>query len=628
MLPTVNVRCTVYDQSGNPTEGNSVTAKLSAMEINSGYVFPEQVSAVTDALGVATLSLWPNELGAVASHYTFQISNPDTGRTELITATIPNTNCELHLVANTPAYAGKTDGQLLIEEAISIILPAAASISANSQVATEQAVIATDKAAEGSASAAAAKVSEDAALEAQLLNVASVQEAVTAANIAVSNADIAVLAQDAATDKAGEASVSAVIATTGADTATTMANGAAVSAAAALVSKDAAGVSATTASTGATTATTQAGIATTKATEATDAADIAVTAAATAVASDPSGHVVNTNNPHGTTKAQVGLGNVDNTTDVGKPVSTAQATALGLKLDANQKDASGGIPGLTLFKLNLKNVAGTITSWFTNAATAARTWTLPDKDGTVAMLSDITGTNSGTNTGDETLATIKTKLGIATLSGSNTGDQVLPTLASLGLSNVTNTTDANKPVSTAQQTALNLKANLASPTFTGTVGGITAAMVGLGSVNNTSDAAKPVSTAQAAAIALKQDADVNTAKLNVSQSWPAQQVFKEVKDTVYTIIDGAAFEIDPVNGAIQTVILGASRSPAATNFEAGQIVLLGVDDGTAYTITWPSVTWVKSGGAASAPTLATTGYTWVMLWKVGSTLYGVETGKP
>lgn len=37
----------------------------------------------------------------------------------------------------------------------------------------------------------------------------------------------------------------------------------------------------------------------------------------------------------------------------------------------------------------------------------------------------------------------------------------------LGLGNVDNTSDANKPVSTAQQTALNLKANLASPALTG-----------------------------------------------------------------------------------------------------------------------------------------------------------------
>jgi hypothetical protein len=60
--------------------------------------------------------------------------------------------------------------------------------------------------------------------------------------------------------------------------------------------------------------------------------------------------------------------------------------------------------------------------------------------------------------------------------------------ADVGLGSVDNTSDAAKPVSTAQQTALNLKANLASPTFTGIVGGITAAMVGLGSVENKSSA--------------------------------------------------------------------------------------------------------------------------------------------
>lgn len=124
--------------------------------------------------------------------------------------------------------------------------------------------------------------------------------------------------------------------------------------------------------------------------------------------------------------------------------------------------------------------------------------------------------------------------------------------------------------------------------------------------------------------------DADTAKLDVAQSWTAQQTFKELKDTVHTITDGAAFEIDPGNGSIQTVTLGANRTPAATNFEAGQVVLLGIDDGTAYTITWTTVavTWVKAGGTASAPTLATTGFTWVLLWKVGSTVYGTEVGKP
>lgn len=55
----------------------------------------------------------------------------------------------------------------------------------------------------------------------------------------------------------------------------------------------------------------------------------------------------------------------------------------------------------------------------------------------------------------------------------------------VGLGNVDNTSDINKPVSIAQQSALDLKANQSS----------------ISNVDNTSDANKPVSTAQAAAIA-------------------------------------------------------------------------------------------------------------------------------
>ena len=39
-------------------------------------------------------------------------------------------------------------------------------------------------------------------------------------------------------------------------------------------------------------------------------------------------HIANKSNPHGVTKAQVGLANVNNTSDADKPVSTAQATAI------------------------------------------------------------------------------------------------------------------------------------------------------------------------------------------------------------------------------------------------------------------------------------------------------------
>lgn len=91
--------------------------------------------------------------------------------------------------------------------------------------------------------------------------------------------------------------------------------------------------------------------------------------------------------------------------------------------------------------------------------------------------------------------------GLAILDDVNAGAQ----RTTLGLGSVDNTADSAKPVSSAQQTALDLKAPIASPTFTGTVAGITKAMVGLGSVDNTADADKPVSSAQSTALAAKAD---------------------------------------------------------------------------------------------------------------------------
>lgn len=59
----------------------------------------------------------------------------------------------------------------------------------------------------------------------------------------------------------------------------------------------------------------------------------------------------------------------------------------------------------------------------------------------------------------------------------NTGgtDVITVTKSQVGLANVDNTSDANKPVSTAQQAALDLKAPLAGPTFTGVPAAPTAA---------------------------------------------------------------------------------------------------------------------------------------------------------
>jgi hypothetical protein len=70
-------------------------------------------------------------------------------------------------------------------------------------------------------------------------------------------------------------------------------------------------------------------------------------------------------------------------------------------------------------------------------------------------------TISGSNTGDETTATIQSKRPLKTVAGQSLEGLGNVTLArgDVGLPNVDNTSDVNKPVSTATQTALNLKAN-------------------------------------------------------------------------------------------------------------------------------------------------------------------------
>lgn len=169
------------------------------------------------------------------------------------------------------------------------------------------------------------------------------------------------------------------------------------------------------------------------------------------------------------TSADVGLGNVDNTADAAKPVSTAQQTALDAKAPLASPAFTGTVTGISKSMVGLGNVD--------NTADADK----PISSATTAALAAKAPLESPTFTG--------------TVSGI--------TKSMVGLGNVDNTSDAGKPISTATQTALDLKAPLASPTFTGTVGGITKSMVGLGNVDNTSDAAKPVSTATQTALDAK-----------------------------------------------------------------------------------------------------------------------------
>jgi hypothetical protein len=143
-------------------------------------------------------------------------------------------------------------------------------------------------------------------------------------------------------------------------------------------------------------------------------------------------------------------------------------------------------------------------------------------------------------------------------------------------------------------------------------------------------------TALASGIAAQTTANA-AAKLDVIQTFTAVQTLTDpaligtITEDIFTITDGAAFEIDPSNGGIQLITLGASRTPKATNFAAGESITLMVDDGSAYTLTWTDATFGGSGVVwktdnGSAPTLNTTGYTVIVLWKVSTQVYGARVG--
>jgi hypothetical protein len=96
-------------------------------------------------------------------------------------------------------------------------------------------------------------------------------------------------------------------------------------------------------------------------------------------------------------------------------------------------------------------------------------------------------------------------------------------------------------------------------------------------------------------------------------------------EEVFTV-GGSTPALSPLNGSTQIWTLAANSTPTAGTWNSGQAITLMVDDGTAFSITWTSlpVTWKTDAGLA--PTLNTTGYTAIALWKVDSTIYGARVG--
>jgi hypothetical protein len=176
------------------------------------------------------------------------------------------------------------------------------------------------------------------------------------------------------------------------------------------------------------------------------------------------------------------------------------------------------------------------------------------------------------------------------------------TKSSVGLANVDNTSDASKPVSTATQTELDLKAPKADPTFTGTVSGVTKAHVGLGNVDNTADSAKPVSTAQATAIATAKSEAIADATAQVNA------VIASAPAALNTLDELAAALGDDANFASTVTTSLSAKAPINAPTFTGLVTVaasgVAFTDGTQTKAGVPSITTFGSSFAATGTVAA------------------------
>lgn len=196
-------------------------------------------------------------------------------------------------------------------------------------------------------------------------------------------------------------------------------------------------------------------------TKANTAANAAQSAAEATAAAALLAHDSDTTNVHGITDttALATKTYADNAASTAKSGAEATAaTALAAETTARTSAISTAVSTHGAVTTNIHGITDT-------AALATKTYA--DNSSSSAV-----STHNGLNTnvhGIADTANLVTLAGTQTLTNKTITSPSGLVKADVGLGNVDNTSDANKPISSATQTALNLKAPLASPTFTGTV---------------------------------------------------------------------------------------------------------------------------------------------------------------
>ena len=174
--------------------------------------------------------------------------------------------------------------------------------------------------------------------------------------------------------------------------------------------------------------------------------------------------------------------------------------------------------------------------------TAATTYVLLSDVGNIDGVASLDGTGKIPDTeipaGIARDAEVTTAISTAINTLINSAPGTLDTLGEIATA-----MSASDSAAAALVTAVNLKAPIASPTFTGTVGGITKDMVGLANANNTTDANKPISTATQTALDLKLNLAEPSVDYYISNSGTGGYLVNGVLNGTIDFVKGKKYRI-------------------------------------------------------------------------------------
>jgi hypothetical protein len=345
-------------------------------------------------------------------------------------------------------------------------------------------------------------------------------------------------------------------------------------------------------------------------------------------------------------RTNLGLGNVDNTSDVNKPISTATQAALDLKENLSNKSTNTSLGTSDILYPTQNAVKAYVDAGVASATIPDATTQLKGK---IQLAGDLSGTAAVPEVTSGAITTSKLADGAVSTSKLAAGSVSTTTLADASV------TDAKVVTVSASKITGNISGNAANVTgvvaiINGGTGSTTTAgaraNLGLGNVDNTSDVNKPISTATQTALDLKENLSNKSTNTSLGTSdilYPTQNAVKAYVDASLVNVN-AITSLNGLTASTQSLTVGSAGTDIAMsssvnthtlNIPSASLTARGVITTGAQVIAGNKdfrsplrINWEGSGEPSTSGTLQITGNNstykpWVSIVNYGNSAFNL-----